>query len=887
MATAESASFLHEAYREVNRDLRVRQSKIGCILTLFLMPAGALLDQCVYPELVWAVLKVRLLADLGIAGILAMHYTPFGRRHIRLINMAWLVLPVLSIAWMIYYSEGARSPYYAGLTLVLTGCCVLFPWTFLESLAFCVGLIGLYVAAGLLHRDGPMIAGDSVFFLSATAVICVTACYHASRRRFQEFCLRHELNIKNNALAQSYDRLSELDRLKSQFFANISHELRTPLTLILSPVEELLHRQSQLPARSVETLEIVRQNALRLLKLITDLLEIIRLEEGRGNLTRRPMNLSQFVPAMVDSVRHLANAKGLTLNLQGADGIIVSGDPERLEKVILNILTNAIKFTPPGGSITAVWWQSDARAIVEFRDSGVGITSKDLPFIFDRFRQADGSSTRKYQGMGIGLALARDLVREHGGTLTARSEVGKGTTLRLELPLTTEAVPESADPSLSRADDDPIARMYHEADRTVSLAVEPSADHPSPVSPGKLTVLVVDDEPDMRRFLVSILAPDYRVLQAADGKTGLDMIRQHRPHLVLLDLMLPAMDGLEVCQAVKADEQTRNVKVLLLTARADEYSKITALQRGADDFLTKPFSTIEVRTRLDNLLQKARLEEDLRQQNVQLEQALQRLKETEVQLVQSEKMNALGKLASGLLHEIHNPLNFTLMAIQVARQAVTGNSELTETLDDIGQGMNRIKDIISDLRAFAYPSSERLQEHFSLDEAITTALRLASHEIDDVAITRQDTAGVMAVGSKTQIVQVLLNLVMNAAHAVRPVRSLRQPEIVISAASRQQRLHVCVRDNGAGIRNADLPRLFEPFFTTKDVGQGMGLGLSVCHTIVKNHGGSIVVRSQEGQWTEVSFDLPLDDRTNTASAGRASDTPACLSASPEPGAISS
>jgi signal transduction histidine kinase len=884
IATAESASFLHEVYKEVNRDLRVRQSKIGCILTLLLMPAGALLDKCVYPELVWSVLKVRLLADLGIAGLLALHYLPVGRRHIRVLNMAWLVLPVLSIAWMIYYSEGAGSPYYAGLTLVVTGCCVLFPWNFLESLLFCLMVLGLYIAASLAHRNGPMISGGSVFFLGTTAVICVTACFHASRRRFEEFCLRHELNIKNGALAQSYDRLSELDRLKSQFFANISHELRTPLTLILSPVEELLCRRDQLPAQSVEALEIVRQNALRLLKLITDILEIIRLEEGRSNLRRQPMNLSQFVPAMLDSVRHLAKAKGLTLNLQGADGLIVNGDPERLEKVILNILTNAIKFTPVGGSITTAWWQGDARAVVEFRDSGVGITSKDLPFIFDRFRQADGSSTRKYQGMGIGLALAKDLVREHDGSLTARSEVGKGTTLRLELPLTTERVSEPAEGTQARTDEDPIARMYYDADRTVNLATEQPPESLAPVASGKLSVLVVDDEPDMRRFLVSILAPDYRVLQAADGKSGLDMIRQHKPHLVLLDLMLPIMDGLDVCQTIKADEQTRSIKVILLTARTDEHSKIAALQRGADDFLTKPFSTTEVRTRLANLLQNARLEEDLRQQNVQLEQTLHRLKETEVQLVQSEKMNALGKLASGLLHEIHNPLNFTLMAIQVARQSVDGDAELTETLDDIGQGMNRIKDIISDLRAFAYPSSEKMQECFALDEAITTSLRLVSHETENIQITRHGTGGLIAVGSKTQVIQVLLNLVMNAAQALHAVRSIRQPQIAISAEIRLQRLQVCVRDNGTGVRAADLPRLFEPFFTTKEVGQGMGLGLSVCHTIVKNHGGTIVVHSQEGQWTEVSFDLPLDDRAIISSAGRASDKPACMSSSSEPGA---
>jgi len=884
---------LSKAYHEADRDFRVEQAKVGCILVLICMPLGSSLDWFVYPHLFWRILVNRLLCDAAVAPIFAVLYTSWGRRFIGVWGFIWPVLPALSISWMIYISQGAVSPYYAGLNLVIIVACNLMPYTLLEALGVCLATLAAYLAAcwaqGMRLSEGPVtgMLFNNVYFTSLTALICVTSCHTNTRRRMQEFGLRYEVDLRNKQLAESYEQLSQLDKLKSQFFANISHELRTPLTLILAPVEELLRRAEAFPSAVIEPLRIVRQNGLRLLKLITDLLEIVRLEEGRLDLKPEPVDLDTFLAATVDSVRHLATLKGLELRAEGHGPLVVDADPARLEKIALNILTNAIKFTPAGGSVTTRWRRSDGHAVVEFRDTGVGIAAEELPHIFDRFRQADGSTTRKYQGMGIGLSLARELVQQHGGALSATSELGKGTTLRMDLPLSqSHAAPETSGRQVSAATD-PVAAIYHSADRTVAITAESGPADTAPVGQGPFTVLVVDDEPDMRRFLVSVLASDYRVFQAADGKAGLDMIRQHRPHLVLLDLMLPVMDGLDVCQAVKSDEQTRNVKVLLLTARTDEHSKITALQRGADDFLTKPFSTTEVRTRLANLLLSAQLEENLRQQNVQLEETLARLKETEVQLVQSEKMNALGKLAAGLLHEIHNPLNFTLMALQVAKESGSASAEIAETLDDMEQGMNRIRDIISDLRTFAYPSKDKPEERFQLDGALTTAMRLVSHETDGIQVKCESVGHWRVLGSKTQIIQVFVNLLINAAQAMEGVGRARTPEITVSAEARGGRLQVTVRDNGKGVRQADLPRLFEPFFTTKEVGQGMGLGLSICHTIVKNHGGTLAVRSEEGQWTEVSFDLPYDDGAPVAPAAQSGVPPHWASTGPQSGATRS
>jgi signal transduction histidine kinase len=317
------------------------------------------------------------------------------------------------------------------------------------------------------------------------------------------------------------------------------------------------------------------------------------------------------------------------------------------------------------------------------------------------------------------------------------------------------------------------------------------------------------------------------------------------------------MNGLDLCEALRADPSTRHTKIVLLTARMDDESKISALTRGADDFLTKPFSTTEVKTRLENLLRAADLEERLRRRNGELETTLARLKETEVQLVQSEKMNALGKLSAGLLHEVNNPLNFMITALQVARQEAEGNPGLIETLGDIGDGMNRIRVIVSDLRTFAYPAKPSERQPFTLEEALTLAVRLTAHELEDISVDRSGLSAEEAIGSVNQIVHVLMNLLVNAANAVREVAVRRTPQVRVSCGSAGERLVVSVWDNGIGIPPVELPRVCEPFFTTKEVGRGMGLGLSICHTIIKNHGSTLSIRSEEDEWTEVTFDLPL------------------------------
>jgi two-component system sensor histidine kinase PhcS len=250
-----------------------------------------------------------------------------------------------------------------------------------------------------------------------------------------------------------------------------------------------------------------------------------------------------------------------------------------------------------------------------------------------------------------------------------------------------------------------------------------------------------------------------------------------------------------------------------------------------------------------------RLNYDLDQNNVELATTIDKLKKTEVQLVQSEKMNALGKLSAGLLHEINNPLNFTFMALEVAQMEAGDDASMKETLADIGQGMGRIRGVIADLRAFAYPAKHSDASEFSLEESLTTAMRLTSQEVRDIPIDATAIRGLRARGVTSQVMHVFMNLLVNAAHAIRSSAEPGRGAIVITCTPHRDRLRIAVRDNGAGVAPEHLSRLFEPFFTTKQPGEGTGLGLSICHTIIENHGGTMSVKSELGRWTEVSFDL--------------------------------
>ncbi len=861
MAAAKEIA-LRQQYRVYNSEKLAYGLMVLSGLSVLVVPGGFVLDYFLYPHEFLTFLAVRL-ATAGFL-ILLIGLLYLARKSQRLTWIKSLgVISALSVnsamCFMIYRTEGAKSPYFVGLILVLTCWSILSPWTVVETASMCFLSILVYLLACIVNPDfeapGSIpLLGFGGFFLVITATVCIGITFYMARARFEEFRLRHQLDEQNR-------ELQDLDRLKTQFFSNVSHELRTPLTLILGPVETILSRSETLDKKVHEGVILIHRNALRLLKLINDLLDLTRLDQGAEILRKREIPTGAFIKGIVDSVRHLGLSKNLRLKIEERQpGVKLIADPSRLEKVLVNLLTNALKYTPSGGQITVRWYMRDSETCIEVEDTGVGIAEEELPRIFDRFHQVRSNLANRSQGVGIGLALAKELVVEHGGRIEVESVVGQGSTFRICLPMADdEEGLEKVEAAALPGEVEPFEQAFRSADRSWRSAPDnASAPEFSIVGQGEKTVLVADDEPDMRNYVVSLLADKYRVIQTPDGTHVKELVAQHKPAIVLLDWMMPGKDGLTVCQELRADEDNSELKIVLLTARVDEQSKIDALQAGADDFLTKPFSSIEVLTRIDNLLRSVKLQADLRGRNEELLEAMEKLKSTEIMLIQSEKMNAIGSLSAGLMHEINNPLNYTLAAVSFAKQFRSQLSpDMQEVIADIEEGMTRVSDVVTNLKTFAYPERAGVTSMFTIEEALNSARKIMARDLQGIEVRTEIPGGLMIQGQKTQIIHLFINLFANACRAINERPSSGAKEIVISAAVSGPSVRIDFADNGPGIPDAIMGRIFEPFFTTRDVGSGMGMGLSICHTIMEAHQGSIVAANRPGGGAVFTITLPL------------------------------
>jgi signal transduction histidine kinase len=880
--TAKAEPDIRQAFERYEAQARISNTKVGCALVVFLMPAGSLLDYFVYPDKIWQFFGLRLLCS-AVAGVIwLLLFTEVGQRSGRLMGLIVPLLPVVFIAGMIAAKEGFASPYYAGLNLVLLAVGAVLHWTLMEAVIAVVLVLFIYIAAGAAHAAGIAhgslppsgILVNNFYFIALMDIIVVVGTYFQYRARYREFTLRFELDASRKLLEENNQKLVELDQVKSRFFANISHELRTPLTLLLAPLETLLHRY-QLDQETKGILFTMHANGMRLLKLINDLLDLVRLESGRMEVKREPLELREFVHGLASATRQVADDKRLQFHTQVEPELkTLLADRDKLEKVLLNLIFNALKFTPAGGRVELRGERKEQFLVLSVSDTGMGIAEKNLPHVFDRFWQADDSSKRKYQGVGIGLALVKELVEIQGGDVSVVSQEGKGTTFTVRLPYE-EAVEASrsstaaARPVEAAANADGsqewLANLYRRAELFPALTPVQQTLRPlETMRNGNLPVLLVaDDEPDMLRFLKSQLSPHYRVIEAVDGQQAIEKATQFLPDIILLDMMMPEKDGLQACRELREKTSTQSIPIVLLTARADEETKLNALSVGASDFLAKPFSTTELHVRIKNLVESHQYQRKVSKQNQVLESTIEQLKETETQLVQSEKLASLGRMSAGIIHEINNPLNFATTGLFTLRNkgkylAPEQQEEYQEILKDVEDGIKRVKTIVSDLRMFTHPDTDS-RDQVEVAEIVSSALRFLSNEWKDKVEIREELPAHQTIwANKNKLIHVLVNLLQNSLDAFKAKTfDQEKPEIRICGRVERDRTVLSVRDNGNGIGPEHLDKIFDPFFTTKDVGEGMGLGLAICYRIVQEYDGKISVRTEPGKFSEFTLEFPL------------------------------
>ena len=388
------------------------------------------------------------------------------------------------------------------------------------------------------------------------------------------------------------EALAELDRAKTAFFANVSHELRTPLTLLLGPLADVLADESGLPADVQDSLELALRNGQRLQRLVNDLLDFVSIEAGRGGAVRVATDVAAFTRELAGVLRSAAERAGLRLSVDCPPlEHTACVDPRMWEKVVLNLLSNAVKYTFVGG-IDVVLRSAGDRWTLTVADSGVGVAEDDLPHLFERFFRGTQSASRSREGTGIGLALVQDLVALHGGTVSVTSRPGAGSTFTVTMPW---------------GQPDTGAAQVASPSPGAATAAAPWLES-GPVDTGDgsgPTVLVVDDNADMRTYLTRLLSPAWQVRTAADGQQALDAVARYRPDMVLTDVMMPVMDGFELLRRLREEEATRLLPVIVLTARAGQEAAVEGLDAGADDYLAKPFRAPELLARMRVALERA------------------------------------------------------------------------------------------------------------------------------------------------------------------------------------------------------------------------------------------------------------------------------------------
>jgi signal transduction histidine kinase len=645
--------------------------------------------------------------------------------------------------------------------------------------------------------------------------------------------------------------LAELDRAKTAFFSNVSHEFRTPLTLILGPLEDELANRAGMPVAQRERLETMHRNGLRLLRLVNTLLDFSRIEAGRVRAAYEPVDLAAETAQLAGVFRSAIERVGLTLTVACPplpEPIYI--DRDMWEKIVLNLLSNALKHTQAGGISVAQTWH-DGRVILRISDTGVGIAEHELPRVFERFHRIHGAWSRSHEGTGIGLALVRELARELGGQVEIASTPGSGTAVTItlrsgsaHLPADHIAAPEAQMPRRTDAAFVEEALHWLPAEpRRATAVAHRATDRPI----GVPRVVWADDNADMRAYVTRLLADHFEVIAVADGVQALQAIQDQLPDVVLSDVMMPQLDGFGLLAQLRADPRTRTVPVILLSARAGVEASTDGMDAGADDYLIKPFAARELVARVRT---HAALGQLRRAWTAELEHA-----NTELGRANQE----LEAFSYSVSHDLRAPLR----GIESFTQVLLEDDELDpgarrELLARVQRDAQRMRGIIDDLLALSQASRVELRREpvdvTAVARRIVADLRLRDPS-RNVGVSVSD--GMVTTADSRLVTIALENLLSNAWKFTS-----KQPRAEIAIVPEQGGVFA-VRDNGAGFDMAYAAQLFQPFqrLHTTEQFEGTGIGLAIVRRIIERHGGQVWAHGEVERGAIVRFTLaPVERR---------------------------